>query len=258
MDGVHDMGGRQGFGRVRYALEAPAFHEPWERRVNALYSHGGQARHLQHGRVPPRHRAHGAAPLSLRQLLRALADQPRDALRREGHRHPGGAGDAGAGGFFPLSEPSAPGRTNLPRAASASSRATGCACRTSFFPGHVRMPGYIRGKTGVVVSESPRLSLPRRACARHRGGGRADLRRRASAPRTCGPTRLIRRWCMSACSRATSNATADAALGGRGCPRPPRAASGQFGAQDPRRRRPGSRPPASPRPSHASCNRNRG
>src|SRR3979409_1619544 len=38
MDGMHDLGGKQGFGRVRYALNAQVFHEPWERRVNALYS----------------------------------------------------------------------------------------------------------------------------------------------------------------------------------------------------------------------------
>ena len=27
-------------------------------------------------------------------------------------------------------------------------------------PGHVRMPGYIRGKTGVVVGESPAYPFP--------------------------------------------------------------------------------------------------
>src|SRR5580698_9956788 len=37
MDGMHDLGGRQGFGRVRYTLDAKAFHAPWEIRVNALY-----------------------------------------------------------------------------------------------------------------------------------------------------------------------------------------------------------------------------
>ena len=37
MDGVHDLGGRQGFGRIRYRAGAPAFHAAWERRVNALY-----------------------------------------------------------------------------------------------------------------------------------------------------------------------------------------------------------------------------
>ena len=38
MDGMHDLGGKQGFGAVRYALNAQVFHAPWEKRVNALYS----------------------------------------------------------------------------------------------------------------------------------------------------------------------------------------------------------------------------
>ncbi len=38
MDGIHDLGGKQGFGPVRHSPTAPAFHEPWEKRVNALYS----------------------------------------------------------------------------------------------------------------------------------------------------------------------------------------------------------------------------
>ena len=37
MDGMHDLGGRQGFGPVRYTVGARAFHERWEVRVNALY-----------------------------------------------------------------------------------------------------------------------------------------------------------------------------------------------------------------------------
>ena len=32
--------------------------------------------------------------------------------------------------------------------------------RNDFVPGHVRMPGYIRGKTGVVVAESPAYPFP--------------------------------------------------------------------------------------------------
>ena len=38
MDGIHDLGGRQGFGAVRHAPDARAFHDDWEKRVNALYS----------------------------------------------------------------------------------------------------------------------------------------------------------------------------------------------------------------------------
>jgi len=37
MDGMHDLGGKQGFGPVRHAPGAPVFHEDWEKRVNALY-----------------------------------------------------------------------------------------------------------------------------------------------------------------------------------------------------------------------------
>ena len=37
MDGMHDLGGRQGFGPVRYTVNARAFHAPWEVRVNSLY-----------------------------------------------------------------------------------------------------------------------------------------------------------------------------------------------------------------------------
>ena len=38
MDGTHDLGGRQGFGPVRHSPQTQAFHAPWEKRVNAMYS----------------------------------------------------------------------------------------------------------------------------------------------------------------------------------------------------------------------------
>src|SRR3569832_1549772 len=38
MDGIHDLGGKQGFGRVRYVQKASAFHAPWEVRMNAMYA----------------------------------------------------------------------------------------------------------------------------------------------------------------------------------------------------------------------------
>jgi len=69
MDGMHDLGGRQGFGAVRYTLNAPAFHAAWEVRANSLYAFAVRRGNLQHGRVSARHRAHGATPLSRRQLL---------------------------------------------------------------------------------------------------------------------------------------------------------------------------------------------
>ena len=64
-----------------------------------------------------------------------------------------------AGGRFPLSGASAPGR---PNAAARERFRPGDRVRVKedFVPGHVRMPAYIRGKTGVVVSESPAYPFP--------------------------------------------------------------------------------------------------
>jgi nitrile hydratase subunit beta len=36
MNGVHDMGGMDGFGKVEVEPNEPAFHEPWEGRVMAM------------------------------------------------------------------------------------------------------------------------------------------------------------------------------------------------------------------------------
>ena len=37
MDGVHDMGGMHGFGKVEPEANEPVFHQEWEARVQALY-----------------------------------------------------------------------------------------------------------------------------------------------------------------------------------------------------------------------------
>ena len=36
MNSIHDMGGMQGLGELRYEEDEPVFHEPWEGRVYAL------------------------------------------------------------------------------------------------------------------------------------------------------------------------------------------------------------------------------
>jgi nitrile hydratase len=52
MDGIHDMGGMDGFGKVEPEPNEPPFHEPWEGRVMALFramSYAG-AWHIDHAR----------------------------------------------------------------------------------------------------------------------------------------------------------------------------------------------------------------
>ncbi len=158
MDGIHDLGGRQGFGPVRHSPTAAAFHADWEKRVNALYSLAVKAgifnmdeyRHAIE-RMEPRHYLSASYyERSLTSLATLLVEKglvTREELERRAH------------GVFPLASPSAPGRGN----AAARERfqpGDRVRVRTEHVPGHVRMPAYIRGKTGVVVSESPPYPFP--------------------------------------------------------------------------------------------------
>ena len=176
MDGVHDLGGRQGFGRIRYRAGAPAFHAAWEKRVNALYGMAvrrgifnmDEYRHAIE-RMPPRHYLSASYYERSLTSLATLCVEKGVVTREELEEL--------AKGHFPLSEPSAPGRSNLPgrERFQAGDRVR---VKNDFFAGHVRMPGYIRGKPGVVVSEFSGLSLSRCTCAWRQGRGRAHLRRR--------------------------------------------------------------------------------
>jgi nitrile hydratase len=64
-----------------------------------------------------------------------------------------------AQGAFPLSAPSAPGRSNVAER-ERFQPGDRVRVRVDHVPGHSRMPGYIRGKTGIVVSESPAYPFP--------------------------------------------------------------------------------------------------
>jgi len=158
MDGMHDLGGRQGFGAVRYTLDAPAFHAAWEVRANSLYAFAVRSglfnmdeyRHAIE-RMEPRHYLTASYyERSLTSLLTLCVEKgvvSREELERR------------AGGSIPLASPSAPGRANV---ATRERYAVGdrVRVRDDHVPGHVRMPGYIRGKSGVVVGISPAYPFP--------------------------------------------------------------------------------------------------
>jgi nitrile hydratase subunit beta len=158
MDGIHDMGGKQGFGRVRHSPQARVFHEPWEKRVNALYSlavkfgvfNMDEYRHAIE-RMEPRHYLSASYYERSLTSLATLCVEKGLVTREELERR--------AGGLFPLSLASASGRSN---AAERERFNTGdrVKVKTDHVPGHVRMPAYIRGKTGVVVGESPAYPFP--------------------------------------------------------------------------------------------------
>ena len=158
MDGLHDLGGKQGFGRVRHTPQVPCFHEPWERRVNALYSlavkqgifNMDEYRHAIE-RMDPRHYMGASyyertltslATLCVEKGVLSLADLERRAQ-----------------GAFPLALPATVGRSN---ATERQRFAVGDEVRVKAdgVAGHVRMPAYIRGKRGVVVGVSPAYPFP--------------------------------------------------------------------------------------------------
>ena len=158
MDGIHDMGGRQGFGPVRFTRDARAFHTRWEVRANSLY-----ALAVQRGlfnmdeyryaieRMDPRHYLTASYyERSLTGLATLLVEKglvTSDEL------------DERAGGHVPLSGPGVPGRGNAV-ARESFQRGDRVRVRSDHVAGHVRMPGYIRGKIGEVVSESPAYPFP--------------------------------------------------------------------------------------------------
>jgi nitrile hydratase subunit beta len=158
MDGMHDLGGKQGFGRVRYTLNARAFHAPWEVRANSLYAFAvrlgffnmDEYRHAIERMEPRHYLAASYYERSLTSLATLLVEKgvvSREDLEQR------------AGGAFPLAAPGAPGRTNV----STRERfrpGDRVRVRSDYVPGHMRMPGYIRGKAGVVVGISPAYPFP--------------------------------------------------------------------------------------------------
>ena len=158
MDGIHDLGGKQGFGTVRYTVDAPAFHAPWEVRANALYAcavrqglfNMDEYRHAIE-RMEPRHYLTASYyERSLTSLATLCVEKGVVSLEELQRR---------AGGGFALAAASAPGRSNRP-ARERFQPGDRVRVRDEHVPGHVRMPGYIRGKTGVVVGESPAYPFP--------------------------------------------------------------------------------------------------
>ena len=155
MDGMHDLGGKQGFGGIAYP-SAP-HDESWEPLVRALWTLGVRAglynmdeyRHAIERMAPVHYLSAPYFERTLMAVATLLVEKgvvTAEALAEK------------AGGAFPLSRPIGPGRAAAP----AQSFAIGERVRVKneFIAGHTRMPGYIRGKTGVVVAITPPYPFP--------------------------------------------------------------------------------------------------
>lgn len=155
MDSLHDLGGKQGFGRVRYPY--PKHAETWEPTLRAL-SACALKRHLynmdefRHAieRMAPVH--YMTAPYFERHLTavatllveKGLVSAEELAVL--------------AGGTVPLAGPIGPGRPAAPPQSFAVGETV--RVKNEFVSGHVRVPAYVRGKSGVVVAITPPYPFP--------------------------------------------------------------------------------------------------
>jgi len=171
VDGIHDLGGVEGFGPVQVEPDEPWFHHEWERRVVsanfatliALQPAGGVMRHAIE-RMDPVHYLessyyeHWLTAIST-MLVEAGVVSVEDL-------------EARAGGRFPLSRPD---RGVAPAPGSEADRTTqgfevGAAVRVREWhpPGHTRAPRYVQGKRGVIARYDGVFEVP--DFAAHRGG----------------------------------------------------------------------------------------
>jgi nitrile hydratase subunit beta len=155
VDSLHDLGGKQGFGRVNYP-DLP-HDETWEPVVRALSAcalrnHIYNMDEFRHAieRMAPRHYLSAAYYERHLTAVATLLVEKGLVTREELATL--------AGGNFRLASPIGPGRPS----AAPQEFAVGETVRVKneYVPGHVRMPAYIRGKIGVVVGISPPYPFP--------------------------------------------------------------------------------------------------
>src|SRR3954471_6145903 len=109
MDGIHDLGGKQGFGPVNYVVSKEIYHQPWQLKANALSGalvgaglfNMDEYRHAIE-RMEPRHYINASYYERVLTACASLCVEKGVATVEQLERV--------AGGAFPLARPSKPGR----------------------------------------------------------------------------------------------------------------------------------------------------
>jgi nitrile hydratase beta subunit len=173
VDGVHDLGGLDGFGPVPHQTTEPYFAEEWERRafrlmigwIAAQQPPGGRFRHSME-RMAPEH--YLSAPYYERWLTGAstMAVEAGVTTQAELERR--------AAGRFPLSRAD---RGVLPDDVTPRTTpryAVGDEVRVRAWhpPGHTRAPRYVQGRRGTVIRVDGAFDID--DIAAHGGGAVAD------------------------------------------------------------------------------------
>jgi nitrile hydratase subunit beta len=162
MDGVHDLGGLEGFGRVEVEPDEPVFHEDWERRVFrlniaasiGLQPAGGAFRHSIERMDPAQYLSTSYYEHWLTGVSSLIVEAGRVSSEELDRR---------AGGRFPLSCPDRGTAPSAPEPDRTEARFTvGDQVRVrEWHPaGHTRAPRYVQGKRGVVVRVDGASNVP--------------------------------------------------------------------------------------------------
>lgn len=168
MDGIHDLGGKQGFGSIAHELNEPAFHERWEAVIHTLTNAAAAAGALKNvdqfrhavERIDPvaylDHTYYGRWLGGIENLLVEAGVLTQNEIRnRIGDR---GGTHGGRVAARPSAAPDAIGYDSRDHAARALAVppkfAVGEAIVTCNIPanGHTRLPAYARGKRGEVTA----------------------------------------------------------------------------------------------------------
>ena len=162
MNGVHDLGGMDGFGPVEIEADEPVFHHAWERVVFGLTAATSAQRlrnvhEFRHAieRMDPTHYLGspyyehwltGLTTLLIEKGVLTAAEL-----------------EAKAGGNVNLSQPVRSGPTRLAAPSAVAPRfavGSSVVVRNMHPLGHTRCPRYVRGKRGVVTRMDGRFLLP--------------------------------------------------------------------------------------------------
>jgi nitrile hydratase subunit beta len=162
VDGVHDLGGMQGFGPVEVEPDEPAFHRRWEGRTFAVAGaalgtgrfNGPMFRHAIERMAPGHYLTSSYFEHWLTAAATLLVEAgviSRDEL------------DARAGAF-PLSRAAAVGADDVDALTACDTPrfAVGDAVRVRdlHFGGHTRCPRYVRGRRGVIARVEAPAPIP--------------------------------------------------------------------------------------------------
>ena len=158
MDGIHDLGGMQGFGAVDVEADEPVFHAPWEGRTFALagaaLAAGGFNTPMFRHAIERMEPGHYLTSSYYEHWLTALTTLLVEAGMVTAGELPSG---------YPLSLPVRVGPADVPDLApgpdgfAAGDRVR---VREVRFAGHTRCPGYVRGRVGTVVRPGPAAAVP--------------------------------------------------------------------------------------------------